>query len=86
MVKLIKRSLRGKRTRHLLYKTGTWALISWVSYVIMFALALGDSQSGLMIGTGMFILKTIMYYIHDQIWYNKIMKKKKKRVCKKCQT
>jgi len=73
------RALWSRQTnRFLLVKTLTWSIISWVSYIIVFGILLEDTSTGFILGTGVFAIKACMYFIHDYIWYQKILKRKTK--------
>ena len=57
----------GKK-RHIA-KAFTWRMIASVTTFIIGWLATGDIKTGLSIGAFDFILKLLLYYGHERIWY-----------------
>jgi len=56
------------KKRHLL-KAITWRLVgSFTSFVIAYVIT-GDMSMGIMVGGADTVIKFIIYYIHERLWY-----------------
>lgn len=54
--------------RHIL-KTITWRLVGTGDTILLAWLITGKPFIGLSIGIAEFVTKTILYYVHERVWY-----------------
>ena len=54
--------------RHIL-KTFTWRIIATLTTTIIAWLVTGDPMIGLKVGGIEFVIKMLLYYIHEKAWY-----------------
>jgi uncharacterized membrane protein len=54
--------------RHIL-KTFTWRIIATITTTIIAWLVSGDPIIGLKIGSIEFVIKMVLYYFHEKVWY-----------------
>jgi len=54
--------------RHIL-KTFTWRIIATLTTTLIAWVVTGDPMIGLKVGSIEFVLKMVLYYFHEKIWY-----------------
>ncbi len=54
--------------RHIL-KTFTWRIIATLTTTLIAWVVTGDPIIGLKVGSIEFVLKMVLYYFHEKIWY-----------------
>ena len=54
--------------RHIL-KTFTWRIIATLTTTVIAWLVTGDPMIGLKVGGIEFVIKMLLYYIHEKAWY-----------------
>lgn len=54
--------------RHLL-KTVTWRIIGTLDTILIAGVITGDWSIGLSVGGLELITKTVLYYLHERVWY-----------------
>jgi uncharacterized membrane protein len=54
--------------RHIL-KTFTWRIIATITTTMIAWLVSGDPIIGLKIGSIEFVIKMVLYYFHEKVWY-----------------
>ena len=59
---------RVTRYRHIL-KTISWRIVGTTDTILLGWIISGDPTIGLSVGGAEFITKTILYYIHERVWY-----------------
>ena len=65
----IKSSIRNPNKRHI-YKTITWRSIGTLDTIFISWFLIGELSIGLSIGGIELISKTILYYVHEKMWYS----------------
>jgi len=50
-------------------KTLTWRFIATGTTVLLAWIISGDPMIGLQVGAWEFILKLLLYYVHERVWY-----------------
>ena len=63
-----KSSLRDASKRHF-YKTITWRFIATFDTIILSILIWGDVSHSFQIGGAETLTKTVLYYLHEKMWY-----------------
>ncbi len=56
------------RKRHIA-KTFTWRLIATGTTVLLAWIISGDPMIGLKVGAWEFVIKMLLYYIHERVWF-----------------
>lgn len=66
------------RKRHIL-KAITWRIIGTFSNMLLAYLVTGSVKSGVTIGIVDFVVKFVLYYLHERAWYRVDFGKKKQK-------
>ncbi len=64
--------------RHLA-KTITWRLVGTVDTVILSWIITGNPLTGLKIGFSEVVTKMLLYYFHERVWFNIVIRESRKR-------
>ena len=65
----IKSSIKNPNKRHI-YKTVTWRSIGTLDTIFISWFLTGELSVGLSIGAVELLSKTVLYYIHEKMWYS----------------
>lgn len=65
----IKSSIKNPNIRHI-YKTVTWRSIGTLDTIFISWFLTGELSVGLSIGAIELLSKTVLYYIHEKMWYS----------------
>lgn len=57
------------RRRHLA-KAVSWRVLGTIDTTLLAWLLTGSFQIGAMVGGAEIITKTLLYYVHERVWYN----------------
>ena len=77
-----KSSISNSTKRHL-YKTATWRLIGTLDTVLLSFVIWGDGVQSFQIGGAETVSKTVLYFIHEKMWYRITFGIEKLRASKK---
>ena len=58
-----------EKKRHIA-KTITWRIVGTIDTILLSWLITGDPLMGLSIGAVEVITKTVLYYVHERVWFN----------------
>jgi len=56
------------KKRHIA-KTITWRLVATGTTIILAWIISGDPMIGLQVGGWEFVIKMLLYYVHERVWY-----------------
>ena len=77
-----KSSISNSTKRHL-YKTATWRLIGTFDTILLSFVIWGDGVQSFQIGGAETVSKTVLYFIHEKMWYRITFGIEKLRASKK---
>jgi uncharacterized membrane protein len=63
----------------LILKTITWRLSSFISSILITLWVTGSQSLAIKVGVAEFIIKTVLYWVHEKIWYTKLKKALKQK-------
>ncbi len=61
--------MKVKAERRHILKTFTWRIIATLTTTVIAWLVTGDPMIGLKVGGIEFVIKMLLYYIHEKVWY-----------------
>lgn len=77
------RSSISNSTKRHLYKTATWRLIGTLDTILLSFVIWGDGVQSFQIGGAETVSKTVLYFIHEKMWYRVTFGIEKLRASKK---